>query len=112
MNKEANSASIGINDSGQVVGTSWTTTVKDPKKSGGYGSPITTTVENGFLWTRSDGMSNLGSNVNADYINNSGEIMGLDSLWNGKAWTSLGSLPGGIAQHRHGPEQRRASRRT
>jgi uncharacterized membrane protein len=95
VNKEANSAGIGINDSGTVVGTSWTSTVTYPKKHGGYGS-YTKTVENGFLWTAGRGMSNLGSNVNADAINNSGEIMNFfNSLWDGKTWTSLGNLPGG-----------------
>src|SRR4051794_16386587 len=48
VNKEANSASIGVNDSGKVVGKSWTTTVKAKPK--GYGF-TTKTVEDGFLWT-------------------------------------------------------------
>ncbi len=91
---EANSAGIGINDSGTVVGTSWTTTVTY-KKHNPYGS-YTKTVENGFLRTASGGISNLGSNVNADAINNSGEIMDFgNSLWDGGTWTSLGNLPGG-----------------
>ena len=94
VNKEANSVGIGINDSGKVVGTSWTTTVTYPKK--GFPIPITKTVENGFGWTAGGGMSDLGSGVGADAINNSGEIMGSNSLWNGKTWTPLGDLPGGI----------------
>ena len=40
-------------------------------------------------------MSDLGKNVTADAINDSGEIMDPDWLWNGKTWTSLGGLPGG-----------------
>ena len=94
LKKEANSASNGINDSGQVVGTSWTTTTTIKKTKWG---PVTetNTVENGFLWTASGGMSNLGSNFTAYAINDSGEILGPNQLWNGKTWTSLGSLPGG-----------------
>jgi hypothetical protein len=93
VNKEANSVGNGINDSGQVVGTSWTTTVIY-KKHNPYRS-YTKTVENGFLRTASGGMSDLGSGVIPNAINNSGEIMGIDSLWTGKTWTSLGNLPGG-----------------
>jgi uncharacterized membrane protein len=94
VNNEVNSESIGINDSGQVVGISWTTTVKYPKNP--FEQPIFKTVENGFLWSASGGMSDLGKNVNGDAINNSGEIMDFfDSLWDGQKWISLGNLPGG-----------------
>ena len=98
VNNEANSESIGINDSGQVVGTSWTTTVKYPKNP--FEQPIFKTVENGFLWSASGGMSDLGKNVNGDAINDSGEIMDFfDSLWDGKKWISLGNLPGGTLSY-------------
>ena len=40
-------------------------------------------------------MSNLGSNFTPDVINDSGEMLGPNALWNGKTWTALGSLPGG-----------------
>ena len=94
VKNEANSASNGINNSGQVVGTSWTTTTTIKKTKWG---PVTetNTVENGFIWTASGGMSNLGNNFTAHAINDSGEILGPNQLWNGKTWTSLGSLPGG-----------------
>ena len=111
VKNEANSASNGINDSGQVVGTSWTTTTTIKKTKWGHITE-TNTVENGFLWTASGGMSNLGSNFTAYVINDSGEILGPNGLWNGKTWTSLGSLPGGSIQQRPGPQQQRAGCRT
>ncbi len=91
---EANSAGNGINDSGQVVGTSWIT--KAPHGGNGYGPPKTT--ENGLLWTAGK-MTDLGSNLSPDAINDSGEIISPGSLWDGKTWTSLGTLtfPGGGA---------------
>jgi uncharacterized membrane protein len=96
---EAQSAAISINDAGQVVGRSWTTTVKYDRKTG---YPYSTTTENGFLWSSSAGMKDLGSNTAPIGINNSGEIagntgspFGVASLWNGKNWTQLGILPGG-----------------
>ena len=92
LKNEANSASYGINDSGTVVGRSWTTTTVYKKHDYGYS---TKTVENGFLWTASGGMSNLGSDVYPDAINNSGEMIGYNSLWAGKTWASLENLPGG-----------------
>ena len=96
LKNEANSASYGINDSGTVVGTSWTTTVIYHKGKHGYGGGYTwKTVQNGFLWTSGGGMSDLGNDVYPEAINNSGEMMGGNGLWSGKTWTSLGNLPGG-----------------
>ena len=93
VKSEANSAGNGINDSGQVVGISWTTTVIQ-KKHNPWG--VSQTTENGFLWTAGK-MKDLGSDVKPNAINDSGEMIGAGSLWDGKAWTSLGTLPGGLA---------------
>src|SRR5262249_52640151 len=70
VKSEANSAGNGINDSGTVVGTSWTTKVTH-RRSGYGGFPKT--VENGFLWTAGK-MKDLGSDVKPDAIIDSGEM--------------------------------------
>jgi probable HAF family extracellular repeat protein len=98
VHNEARSLAFSINNAGQVVGNSWTTTEKYDRKIGFYNYK---TTENGFLWSSSAGMKDLGSNVSPVGINNSGEIAGdtgspqVASLWNGKNWTQLGILPGG-----------------
>jgi probable HAF family extracellular repeat protein len=102
VNHEANSAASSINNAGQVVGVSSTTTEKYDRRTGHYDSSYT---ENDFLWTSSAGMTNLGSNVVPEGINNSGQITGNPTviqstgtealLWNGKTWLQLGVLTGG-----------------
>jgi probable HAF family extracellular repeat protein len=85
------SAAFGINDLGQVVGTS-----------------NTTTAARAFLWTADGGMRDLGtlpgdSSSEAFGINNRGDVVGSSSGPNGiqaVRWTSvgiqaLGTLPGG-----------------
>jgi probable HAF family extracellular repeat protein len=99
VRKEADSAATSMNRAGQVVGISSTTTEIYDRKSGYYYRSYT---ENGFLWSSSAGMKDLGSNVDPEAINNSGQIAGNPSsgtqgamLWNGKTWVPLGDLPGG-----------------
>jgi probable HAF family extracellular repeat protein len=101
VKNEADSAASSINNAGQVVGISSTTTEKFDKKGGGY---YFTYTENGFLWSSSAGMKDLGSNVAPAAINNSGQIAaditstsGTQGpfLSNGKTWVPLGNLPGG-----------------
>jgi probable HAF family extracellular repeat protein len=94
LNNKGNSTAVGINDAGQVVGRSWTTTYYPPQLH-----RFPKVDENGFVWSSSSGMTGLGSGTDPIAINNSGEIAGNvggeASLWNGKKWTQLGVLPGG-----------------
>jgi probable HAF family extracellular repeat protein len=105
VNNEAQSGSISINDAGQVVGYSSTTTEKYDKKTGFI---YYTTKEDGFLWSSSAGMKSLASNVYPVGINNFGEIAGNPTviqqalLWNGKQWIQLGILPGGTTSQAFG----------
>jgi probable HAF family extracellular repeat protein len=95
----------GVNDSGRVVGKSWTQTWVPPHKNkGGYWQ---NTSLNAFLWTNSQGMQDLGSNNEANGINASGEVAGFVSshgggaaVWNG-SWHSIGTLPGGSGGAAH-----------
>jgi probable HAF family extracellular repeat protein len=108
VNNETDSAATSINNAGQVVGISSTTTEKYDKKTGDY---TYTYTENGFLWSSSAGMKNVGSNIFPVGINNSGQITGNTtviqagteaSLWNGKNWIQLGILPGGTLSQAFG----------
>jgi probable HAF family extracellular repeat protein len=96
VGKEANSAAVSINNAGQVVGISSTTTEEYNRKTGFF---YTRYTEHGFSWTSSSGMTGLGSYTYPTGINNSGEITGDTgaeaSLWNGNKWIQLGILPGG-----------------
>jgi probable HAF family extracellular repeat protein len=96
VNHDLYSAACGINDSGQVVGLSFTLTY------GEVGSTLTS--EHAFLWTANRGMQNIGNRDAASGINRAGEVSGtidnssvtsaVAGIWNGK-WTSLGTLGGG-----------------
>jgi probable HAF family extracellular repeat protein len=107
VRKEAQSAAVGINNAGQVVGKSWTTQEIFEKKGQGY---YFKTTEDGFLWSSSTGMKDFGDNVFPTGINRSGEVSGsvvassLDqaSLWNGTNWLALGNLPGGVYSDAYG----------
>jgi probable HAF family extracellular repeat protein len=100
LKNEAQSAAVGINNAGQVVGRSWTT--QEIVKKGGY--YYLKTTEDGFLWSSSTGLKDLGSDISPTGINRSGEVSGIDgasspvqaSLWNGGKWLALGNLPGGV----------------
>jgi probable HAF family extracellular repeat protein len=107
VRREAQSAAVGINNAGQVVGKSWTTQEIFEKK--GQGNYFKTT-EDGFLWSSSTGMKDLGDNVYPTGINRSGEVSGSveassgdqASLWNGTNWLALGNLPGGVYSDAYG----------
>jgi probable HAF family extracellular repeat protein len=89
----------GVNDAGQVVGGSYTITIKQAQKGGP--SYTTITSQHAFLWTSAQGMQDLGSNDAASGINASGEVSGgagggsnaQAALWHG-SWTKLGTLGG------------------
>jgi probable HAF family extracellular repeat protein len=96
----SSSYATSVNDAGQVVGESSTTTTSTHynKKCQCYPS---TSTRAAFEWTSASGMTNLGSNVVPSAINNSGQIVGNPPvitealLWDGKEWLQLGILPGG-----------------
>jgi probable HAF family extracellular repeat protein len=101
LNHETSSVATSINNAGQVVGFSSSTTEKYDKKTHQYYYIVT---ENAFLWSSSAGMTNLGSNMVPRAVNDSGQVVGdppaIDAgtqalLWNGKSWIPLGILPGG-----------------
>jgi probable HAF family extracellular repeat protein len=88
FHKEVNSEAYGVNDSGQVVGVSFT-------------DSLTSQQRDAFLWTSSQGMQSLGQNDYASGINAAGEVSGtiisyqhrgseIDQagLWSGH-WTGL-----------------------
>jgi probable HAF family extracellular repeat protein len=87
------SQAYGINDAGQVVGTSELYTFKKELS--------VLTAEHAFLWTSSTGMKNIGDGDVATGINSAGEVSGtlnnisgtsaVAGIWNDK-WTSLGTL--------------------
>jgi probable HAF family extracellular repeat protein len=83
VGNDAVSAATGINDSGQVVGLSYTVT-----------------SQHAFLATSASGMQSIGSNDIASGINSSGEVVGTlngnqeAALWSGGHWTGLGTLGG------------------
>jgi probable HAF family extracellular repeat protein len=98
LGKDADSGAAGINDSGQVVGTSYTETFNNQ-----FGYPVITS-QNAFLWSSAGGMKSIGSGDRASGINSSGEVVGTlgesrnntqAALWSGGHWTGLGSLDGG-----------------
>jgi probable HAF family extracellular repeat protein len=95
VGKETNSKAVSINNAGQVVGVSWSYIRHDK-----HGVIYYTTIEDGFSWTSSSGMTSLG-NAFPVGINSSGQIAGNTgsseeaSLWDGKKWIQLGILPGG-----------------
>jgi probable HAF family extracellular repeat protein len=95
LGKETYSEAAGINDSGQVVGESYSLAY------GAFGNP-TLSSAHAFLWTSTKGMRSIGYFDRADGINAAGEAAGtLDlnqppeaaGIWTGK-WTSLGTLGG------------------
>jgi probable HAF family extracellular repeat protein len=87
VGKETNSKADSINNAGQVVGVSWSY-IRNR------------TIEDGFSWTSSSGMTSLGNAFPVE-INSSGQIAGNTgspeeaSLWDGKKRIQLGILPGG-----------------
>jgi uncharacterized membrane protein len=98
VGKDAESAATGINDSGQVVGLSYTETLKTNRKSGN--SYYADTSLHAFLWTGAGGMQNIGNGNIPSGINSSGEVVGTlnnnqeAALWSRGHWTGLGTLGG------------------
>jgi probable HAF family extracellular repeat protein len=99
VGKDQSSRAFGVNNAGQVSGSSWSTATKYDKKTG---ESYTVTTEQAFVWSSSTGMQGIGKSVVPSGINGSGEISGVTfgappvaELWNGKTWTQLGVLPGG-----------------
>jgi probable HAF family extracellular repeat protein len=112
--------SYGINDAGQVVGSSgfvpnraflWNSstgmtdlgTLPGGRDSYAYGinnagQVVGSSDGQGFLWTRSTGMTALGTS-GANAINNAGQVVGGENrafLWSSSTGsTDLGTLPGG-----------------
>jgi probable HAF family extracellular repeat protein len=91
-----------LNDSGQVVGKSWTETWVPPqKKKEGYWKD---TSLNAFLWTNAQGIQDLGSSNEANGINASGEVAGFHgsgaAVWN-RSWHPIGTLAGGSGGAAH-----------
>jgi probable HAF family extracellular repeat protein len=97
---DAESAAMGINDSGQVVGLSYTETLKVDKHNPYGSSYYVETSLHAFLATSAGGMQNIGTNDIASGINRSGEVVGTlnnnqqAALWSGGHWTGLGTLGG------------------
>jgi probable HAF family extracellular repeat protein len=98
VGSDLSSEAYGINDSGQVVGWSFTFTSN-------YEFGSTLTSEHAFLWPGSRGMQNIGKGDLASGINSAGEVCGTlnydqsgetAGLWNGK-WTSPAGVPPRLA---------------
>jgi probable HAF family extracellular repeat protein len=98
VGRDAESAPLSINDSGQVVGLSYTETLKVDKHNG-YSYYVDTSLH-AFLATSAGGMQNIGNDDIASGINKSGEVVGTlnnnqqAALWSGGHWTGLGTLGG------------------
>jgi probable HAF family extracellular repeat protein len=99
VGKDAESAATGINDSGQVVGLSYTETPITDKS--GYFYYYADTSLHAFLWTSAHGMQDIGKGDIASGINSSGEVVGTlnnnqeAALWSDGRWTGLGNLGAG-----------------
>jgi probable HAF family extracellular repeat protein len=100
---DAESAATGINDSGQVVGLSYTETLKVDKHNPYGDAYYVDTSLHAFVAASGQGVQNIGDNDIVSGINRSGEVVGTlnnnqeAALWVGGRWTGLGTLGGGTS---------------